>query len=255
MPIICPDCGAQQPDGTAFCDMCGADLRAIQGTGQPVTEISPKPPTFGEPPGLVLPTWSSPSPSTPAPVSAAPVPLAESTCHNCGAKLTPGSKFCDMCGALAEEPGLPLGAPAPQQQMPLSSTPGIPQAVVGPSPIIPPSAIPPYAVPTIQGRLIVQSTNAVIPFPAGKSEFIVGREDPASGQFPDIDLSGHGGDEGGVSRRHARIFLQGTQYYIEDLNSTNYTFVNQKRLPPNQPCSFKNGDELRLGRVRLIVAL
>jgi pSer/pThr/pTyr-binding forkhead associated (FHA) protein len=33
-----------------------------------------------------------------------------------------------------------------------------------------------------------------------------------------------------VSRRHARIFLQGSNYVIEDLGSTNGTFINGQRL-------------------------
>ena len=97
----------------------------------------------------------------------------------------------------------------------------------------------------------MQATNASLLFPPGKTEIIVGREDPVSGVFPDIDLTDHGGDEGGVSRRHARIFVQGDQVFIEDLNSTNYTYVNQQRLTPGQPQPLNDGDEVRLGRVKL----
>jgi len=113
----------------------------------------------------------------------------------------------------------------------------------------PPPAYPPAAA--VQGRLVVQATNASLLFPPGKTEIIVGREDPVSGVFPDIDLTDHGGDEGGVSRRHARIFVQGDQVFIEDLNSTNYTYVNQQRLTPGQPQPLNDGDEVRLGRVKL----
>jgi len=97
----------------------------------------------------------------------------------------------------------------------------------------------------------VQGTNATLPFPPGKTEVIVGREDPVSGIFPDIDLTDHGGDEGGVSRRHARIFVQGPQFFIEDLDSTNYTYVNQQRLTPRQPHPLNSEDEVRFGRVKL----
>ncbi|MGB9776673.1 MAG: FHA domain-containing protein, partial [Anaerolineae bacterium] len=127
-------------------------------------------------------------------------------------------------------------------------TPGYP-----PVSVPPPTPYPP-AYPTagaVSGRLIVQATNAVLPFPPGKSEILIGREDPVSNVFPDIDLTPHGGDEGGVSRRHARIFAQGNQVFIEDLNSTNYTYVNQQKLMPGQPYPLKDGDEVRLGKVRL----
>ncbi len=107
------------------------------------------------------------------------------------------------------------------------------------------------APPDVQGRLVVQDTSATLPFPPGKTEIIVGREDPVSGVFPEIDLTDHGGDEGGVSRQHARIFTQGNQVSIEDLNSTNYTYVNQQKLTPERPHQLNDGDEIRLGRVKL----
>lgn len=97
----------------------------------------------------------------------------------------------------------------------------------------------------------MQGTNAALSFPPGKVEIIIGREDPVSGVFPEIDLTDHGGDEGGVSRRHARIFMQGAQVFIEDLNSTNYTYVNQQKLMPGQPHPLNNGDEVRVGRVKM----
>jgi pSer/pThr/pTyr-binding forkhead associated (FHA) protein len=100
--------------------------------------------------------------------------------------------------------------------------------------------------------MVVQGTNATLPFPPGKTELIVGREDPVSGIFPDIDLTDHGGDEGGVSRRHARIFVEGSDLFIEDLNSTNYTYVNQQKLTPGQPHPLNSEDEVRFGRVKLI---
>jgi pSer/pThr/pTyr-binding forkhead associated (FHA) protein len=103
----------------------------------------------------------------------------------------------------------------------------------------------------LQGRLVVQSSNVALPLPAGKTEVLVGREDPVSNVFPEIDLTDHGGDEGGVSRRHARIVVQGGQFMIEDLESTNYTTVNQKRLTPRQLYPLNDGDEIQFGRVKL----
>lgn len=120
----------------------------------------------------------------------------------------------------------------------------------GVPPYQPPVSVPPVAM-AIRGRLVVQATNATLPFPPGRSEIIIGREDPVNNIFPDIDLTDHGGDEGGVSRRHARVYMRGDQFFIEDLNSTNYTYVNQEKLAPGQPHPLNNGDEIRLGKVRL----
>jgi pSer/pThr/pTyr-binding forkhead associated (FHA) protein len=103
----------------------------------------------------------------------------------------------------------------------------------------------------MQARLVVQGSNATLPFPPGKNQIVVGREDPVSGNFPEIDLTDHGGYDGGVGRTHARIYVQGGQFYIEDLQSVNHTFVNQKQVMPGQTQPLNNGDEIRLGRVKL----
>ncbi len=73
--------------------------------------------------------------------------------------------------------------------------------------------------------------------------------------FPNIDLTPEGGLEGGVSRRHARIHKQKTQYFIEDLGSANGTFLNGQRLTPYLPHPLHDGDELQLGRVRIRVTV
>jgi len=48
-----------------------------------------------------------------------------------------------------------------------------------------------------------------------------------------------------VSRRHARIFLKGTSYVLEDLGSTNGTFVNGQRL--TGPYILQPGEYINLG--------
>jgi hypothetical protein len=48
-----------------------------------------------------------------------------------------------------------------------------------------------------------------------------------------------------VSRRHARLMLQGGRYVLEDLGSTNGTFVNGRRI--SAPYVLKPGDVISLG--------
>jgi pSer/pThr/pTyr-binding forkhead associated (FHA) protein len=100
-----------------------------------------------------------------------------------------------------------------------------------------------------QPRLVMQPSNTALPFPTNKKEVIIGREDPISSHFPDVELGAHGGDEGGVSREHARISIRDGQYAIEDLESVNYTFVNKQKLEPGSVRILQDGDELRFGRV------
>jgi pSer/pThr/pTyr-binding forkhead associated (FHA) protein len=104
---------------------------------------------------------------------------------------------------------------------------------------------------SVTGRLVIQASNVSLAIPQGKTVIVIGREDPVSGVFPDIDLDPHGGHEGGVGRRHAQIILQGGQLYIEDLDSVNGTVVNKQKIAPRQPRSLNHGDELRFGKMVL----
>ena len=105
----------------------------------------------------------------------------------------------------------------------------------------------------IEPHLVVVSTGDKILLT--KQEAIVGREDPISSIFPDIDTTPFGGLEGGVSRKHARVYEKDGSYYIEDLNSTNYTLINKQKVDPSSSQPLAAGDEIRLGRVALLFML
>ena len=51
-----------------------------------------------------------------------------------------------------------------------------------------------------------------------------------------------------VSRYHARILRQGEAFLIEDLGSSNGTFVNEKKIPERSARSLSHGDRVRIGR-------
>ena len=52
-------------------------------------------------------------------------------------------------------------------------------------------------------------------------------------------------DHESISRHHARITFDGTDHYVEDLNSTNGTFVNDEQV--RRQC-LRDGDQMRIGR-------
>ncbi len=67
------------------------------------------------------------------------------------------------------------------------------------------------------------------------------------------DLIPFDGYDLGVSRQHAKIRRTRSGYEIIDLKSTNGTWVNQKKLFPDEPHPLKNGDIIHLGRLSMVV--
>jgi pSer/pThr/pTyr-binding forkhead associated (FHA) protein len=109
--------------------------------------------------------------------------------------------------------------------------------------------------------LLHQYYDALILYVAGKKQslvlehaeqIILGRQiEPRA--IPVVDLVDYGAHDLGVSRQHARIHFSDTGYAIYDMESANGTFVNEKRLTPEEPCPLHNGDLVRLGQFLLFV--
>jgi pSer/pThr/pTyr-binding forkhead associated (FHA) protein len=101
-------------------------------------------------------------------------------------------------------------------------------------------------------RLIIQRGGKVgKEFSISGTEALIGRWDADGGIFPDVDLD-QDDPEAKVSRRHARIQFLNNQYLIEDLGSTNGTFVNRgPRLAPGAKQPLRNGDEIIVGKTFL----
>ena len=242
--VVCPQCHTPAMPGEAFCGNCGASLAQAA--------VAPATPVYTPPV---------------APVASFSSGGSANVCARCHTPLQPNSMFCDSCGAPVSSVAAPQQTPPswpPQQQpgqpaqqpwqQPQSWSPQVPPQ----APQQPPQSWPPQQVPqapgwpptpTITPRLFVQATGAPLSFPMGKSEIFIGREDPVSNHFPDVNLGPHGGEDGGVSRNHAKLVIQGNQCFLEDLKAVNYTFVNRQRLSEGARQPLNNGDELRFGKI------
>jgi NAD(P)H-dependent FMN reductase len=97
-------------------------------------------------------------------------------------------------------------------------------------------------------RLVV--TGAPIPLP--KNDVLIGRVRPGVSPVPDIDLVPHGGDQMGVSRQHARMLRGPGGWVLEDLDSTNGTFLNGQQIPRGRQIRVRTGDIVRFGTLTLI---
>jgi tRNA A-37 threonylcarbamoyl transferase component Bud32 len=148
------------------------------------------------------------------------VQVATVYCGFCGGRIAADDVFCAHCGA--RQPLAAVGASATLHA----------------------------ARPT--AKLVVAGTTELdASFILQKESNLLGRTDPHSNIFPEIDLSRFD-PETKVSRRHARIWLEGETYLVEDLGSVNGTVINDSvRLAPRQPRVLDSGDKLRVGETTL----
>ena len=88
-------------------------------------------------------------------------------------------------------------------------------------------------------------------FPLEDGNNLVGRWDPETGSFPEVDLDADD-PEAKISRKHALIRIDAGKITIEDIGSLNGTYVNrQPRLSPGSPAEIKSGDEVIIGKTFL----
>jgi len=105
--------------------------------------------------------------------------------------------------------------------------------------------------PTAGPRLVVTGTGATLILPhQGKA--LIGRAGAHVTPQPDVDLGPHGGSQAGVSRRHAQLLYGPDGWLLDDLNSTNGTFLNSMPVLPGQPVRVCTGDIIRCGQLTLL---
>jgi serine/threonine-protein kinase len=140
-------------------------------------------------------------------------------CGFCGGRIAADDIFCAHCGS----------------RQPLGGTDSSPRLVARPT-----------------AKLVVAGTTELdASFNLQRDSNLVGRTDPLSNIFPEVDLSRFD-PQTKVSRRHARIWREGAAYMVEDLGSVNGTVINDIiRLEPRQPRPLDSGDRIKLGETTL----
>jgi eukaryotic-like serine/threonine-protein kinase len=146
-------------------------------------------------------------------------------CGFCGQKIVLSDMFCPFCGAKQ---------PLEQQGSSQLSNSG-------------------FASANINARLVLIGTNDLDTPSYGldKDSNLIGRRDPMSNIFPEVDLTKYD-PQTKISRRHARLWREGDMFMVEDLGSSNGTTLNtsfneQFRLLPHQPRVIAHGDKIKVG--------
>jgi len=211
--IKCGECGYENMDGLDYCDGCGAKLPAAAGSSAAAPAAAPSTETKTETP---------------------PEPTAESI----DGKATP---------SLAAD-AKPDGE-TPTTEVPKSDAP---------TGEIKPEAAPESAPTTAAAGAPFKAKLSVVrggrkgqEFPLEDGNNLIGRWDPETGSFPEVDLDADD-PEAKISRKHALLRIEGDKITIEDIGSLNGTYVNrQPRLSPGSPAEIKSGDEVIIGKTFL----
>ncbi len=199
-------------------------------------------------------------------------------CPTCQTANLESSRFCDECGTRLASPPIAIHPVETQIAAPPIYVPPQPASVSQPNPasssnpVARPVSVTSVGIPPmdmeVETRVSMQGINRAsgiahsslviergdVPgteFKLINDESTIGRWDADNGIFPDVDLDAHDSDAK-VSRRHARIVRNNGSYFIEDLGSTNGTYVNRgRRLLPGNPQALSDGDEVIVGKTFL----
>lgn len=217
--IVCPNCTHQNPDGAQVCEACYTELPTL------------------------------------------------TTCPNCGAAVQQDATFCGQCGtALKVTPVSTVDLDAEEEVLEIPP-------LVEPDPLVTPE---PLASSSSESSIIteveaepstpvkinrlteLQSASASLVHVSTKDRLELSNHlsvlhigKPNDRIPPDIDVSGFAHADV-VSRVHAAIRIENGEYYIEDLASSNGTYINHLPLSPGNRYRLKTGDRITLGKNDLV---
>jgi len=257
--VKCPFCGFGNEEGALFCEQCKSDVSNVAPT--------PSSPSGGPPP--------TPMPGTIPPMDAYPVAAFEEA----PVMAAIVEEDVPVVAIVEEEPPIvEIIEEAPPAAAVAEPPPAPPAAVVAEAPAPPPP--PPMMAPDVAAAEAAPPPAAAtakpvaagqIPIPIGAAvklivqrgvkvgeeyslfggENFIGRADEKP---VDVDLTfQEPEDRVWCSRQHALIVFDDATgvMTIEDLNSSNGTFVNRERVYPGQPRQLYVGNTIQIGTVHM----
>jgi hypothetical protein len=232
MSAVCPN--GHTSESEDYCDTCGspidasagrpagpsaADLRAALGGAANGAEVS------GIPGG-----GSSLDLSAPAPAPAAPAPAERSglDCPNCHTENSDGALFCEACGYDFTTGAMPRGSAAQAAAAALKADN---DSAPPPFTWVAEVWVDPDWYATQEADDPCPSPGLPLIVPLRHKSLLLGRVSSSRNTNPEVDLS----SDPGVSRRHAQLTTDGQRWFVEDLDSSNGTFVGEASGPlPSQ---------------------
>lgn len=182
-------------------------------------------------------------------------------CNSCGWHNPDGTMYCEGCGAM-----LDVTTSASRTEMKKPDLKNVTRPGSGHTMSVSASATPinissdkqvEEADSKVVNGSIVMRLRVLRGGSKGRIFFIeegtnlIGRWDPESGAFPEVDLEAED-VEAKISRKHALIERNGALVTIQDIGSLNGTFVNKSgRLEPGKTITLAHGDEIIIGKTFL----
>jgi len=232
--VMCPSCNTPVQEDASFCGQCGADLR--EATEETTGEASA--PTNGAEVG-----------NSPATANGGTTINSRGT-ENEAAVSIPDLVTTDP--TLEPEPistaaaGIPdLATTDPRLEAEPIGSEGLLDTEASAPPESPESPANATQLQVIRARLRHAQTDTPIEIPRQLSVVRIGK--PNDQTPPDIDVSGFSDSEV-VSRVHANLRVEGDVYYIEDVGSSNGTYVNSLPLAAGNRHRLRPGDRIALGK-------
>ncbi|MCW5315895.1 FHA domain-containing protein [Nostoc sp. KVJ3] len=254
----CPSCGATVQADAAFCGQCGYNLHSAG-----VPHVHP-----------TVATTVTPDVPVEVPPLVPPDPLLEllqpdalgiggsSNSHPPASSLPPTEVTVPPQVAVTENsPPEPEPIVAAQPVVSVKSIPTPPPLELAP---VSEAELPPPEIPAptatvartqlqqVTARLIHVQSDRLIELPQNLSVIHIGKQNDRIP--PDIDVSGFPNSEV-VSRIHADIRVEGDAHYVEDVGSSNGTYINNLPLLPGNRHRLRPGDRISLGKGDLITFL
>ncbi len=155
-------------------------------------------------------------------------------CPVCQENYTPGELTCPRCGTVLDTGGQTI-----QLETLLEK----------------PAKKPPVgdAFASDQKPIVFEIDGTELELPPA-SVVVVGRTSNVPGDpQPDVDLSAFNAEKMGVSRQHVKILRRHDLTYVSDMGSINGTFLNGHQLSAGIQRIIRDGDELKLGYLRITV--
>jgi hypothetical protein len=256
--VKCPFCQYDNEDGALFCEQCKSDLGAVEPVpvAPPMAaEVIPAEPVMAaavldetlpithsaDPPPVAFAEAVSPPPSAGPPLEPT-IPMAEPVIETMPVDLAPSE-------------------PPPAAAESAAAPPAFETVTNGPAAsVAPPPAAAPAAAPATPGQLppdahprlvVLRGQKINVEYPLYEGHNFIGRADEKP---VDIDLDDQEPpDRIWSSRQHALVTYENGGLVIEDLNSSNGTFVNRTRVYPGQKRPLSVGDVIQIGTVQMKV--